>query len=170
MPPQLIPPWAPNLHPMVVHFPIVLVILACGADVVLALARRARGSASVAVGLYLLGAVSAGAAYVSGRFAADTVFIPGMAHGLVDDHGRWALAATLAIVLTAAGRLAVHFGGRSAGRGVRLLFAAAGLIVVLLVQQTAERGARLVYEQGVGVIPGPVTPPPPPGDSAPAPR
>ena len=73
-------------------------------------------------------------------------------------------------LLTAAARLAVHLRVRGAGRGVRLLFAAAGLVVVLLVQQTAERGARLVYEQGVGVIPGLVAPPPPAGDSAPAPR
>ena len=56
------------------------------------------------------------------------------------------------------------------GRGDGLLFAAAALVVVLLVQQTAKRGARLVYEQGVGVIPGPVAPPPPAGERAPPPR
>ncbi len=170
MPFPLIPPWAPNPHPLVVHFPIVLVILACGVDIILALRLRAHGVAALAPALYLLGAVSAAAAYWSGRLASVSVFVPGMAHGLVDDHERWALAATVAFAVTAAARLGAHLKGGPKGRGTRLLFAALGLAVVFLVQQTAERGARLVYEQGVGVIPAPLTQPDPTGDLAPAPR
>ncbi len=170
MPLQLIPPWAPNLHPLAIHFPIVLVFLACGADIISGVRLRARGVAALAPFLYSLGAVSAAAAYVSGRFASASVFVPGMAHGLVDDHEQWALAATVAFVLVAAARFGVHLRGGPRGRGARLVFAALGLAVVFLVQQAAERGARLVYEQGVGVIPAPVTQPVPAGDAVPSTR
>jgi len=64
---------------------------------------------------------------------------------------------TIGLVLVAAVRIA---GGRrmriAEGRGVRVLLVALGIGVAIMIQQTAERGARLVYEQGVGVIPGPV--------------
>ena len=170
MPLQLIPPWVPNPHPLIIHFPIVLVVLACGADIIPAARLRARGVAALAPVLYCLGAVSAAAAYVSGRIAAASVFVPGMAHGLVDDHERWALAATVAFALMAAARFGVHLRGGPWGRGSRLLLAALGLAVIVLVQQAAERGARLVYEQGVGVIPAPVTPPVPVSDALPLTR
>jgi uncharacterized membrane protein len=151
---QLIPSWAPNVHPMLVHFPIVLVLLAAGADVV-QLLRPRLGAGRLAPTLYLLGAASGVAAFLTGRTAALEVFIPGMAHGLVDDHRAWALLTTAALVAVATTRVAVQFVRRSDGLGWRMLFAVTGLVLAVLVQQTAERGARLVYEQGVGVIPGP---------------
>jgi uncharacterized membrane protein len=40
---NLVPEWAPNVHPLVVHFPIALVIAAALADALaLAVRRRAR--------------------------------------------------------------------------------------------------------------------------------
>lgn len=148
---SLIPPWAPNVHPVVVHFPIVLVLLAAAADVA-RLLRPGLGAGRLAPALYALGAASAVAAYLTGRSAALEVFIPGMAHPLVDDHGWWALLTTGAVLAVAALRIAAQLLPRPDGTRWRLLFALAGLALAVLVQQTAERGARLVYEQGVGVI------------------
>jgi uncharacterized membrane protein len=87
--------------------------------------------------------------------AASTVFTPGMAHGLVAEHGTWALATTISFAVLATLRLVGRLVGLRDTRAIRLLFLGLGLAVLLLVQQTAERGARLVYEQGVGVIVGP---------------
>ena len=151
---QLIPPWAPNIHPMIVHFPIVLVILAVAADLIHFMRPRTRGLEAIAPLLYLLGALSAVSAYVSGRLAATAVFTPGMAHGLVGDHEGWALATMSCFVLVAALRLGIRFTRCANTSGTRMLFLALGLAVLVMVQQTAERGARLVYEQGVGVIRG----------------
>lgn len=153
---QLIPAWAPNVHPMIVHFPIVLVMVAALADLLHLVRPRMRGPAGAATSLYLLGALSAASAYLSGRMAADSVFIPGMAHGLVDQHGSWALATTVSFVLLATLRPVGWLVGLKDTRATRLLFMVLGLAVMALVQQTAERGARLVYEQGVGVVAGPV--------------
>jgi uncharacterized membrane protein len=149
---QLIPAWAPNVHPMIIHFPIVLIALAVLADLFHLVRPRMQGPSAVATVLYLLGALSAVSAYVSGRIAADAVFIPGMAHGLVDEHGNWALATTITFVTLAALRPVVRLIGLADTRATRLLFLALGFAVLVLVQQTAERGARLVYEQGVGVV------------------
>ena len=152
---QLIPAWAPNVHPMIVHFPIVLVMLAVLGDLLHLLRPQMRGPGAAAPSLYLLGAVSSLSAYVSGRMAAGAVFIPGMAHGLVDEHGSWALATTISFVVLATLRPVGRLMGLADNRATRLLFLSLGLVVLVLVQQTAERGARLVYEQGVGVVPGP---------------
>ena len=94
---QLIPSWAPNVHPMIVHFPIVLVVLGALASLFHVVRPRGQGSATAATWLYVLGALSAASAYLSGRMAADDVYIPGMAHGLVDEHGTWALATTVSL-------------------------------------------------------------------------
>ena len=41
--------------------------------------------------LYAAGAVATIAAYVTGVQAGSTVFVPGMAHPVVEDHRSWAL-------------------------------------------------------------------------------
>jgi uncharacterized membrane protein len=140
---------------MIVHFPIVLVVLAALADLFHLVRPRMRGVDTAATWLYLLGALSAASAYVSGRMAQDTVFTPGMAHGLVDEHGSWALATMVSFVVLATLRPVARLLGIEDTRATRVLFTALGLALLVLVQQTAERGARLVYEQGVGVVVGP---------------
>ena len=152
---QLIPAWAPNVHPMIVHFPIVLVVLAVAADLLHVVRPRMSAAGAAAPSLYLLGALASVSAYVSGRMAAGTVFIPGMAHGLVDEHGTWALATMISFIVLATLRPVGRLVGLEGTRATQLVFLALGLAVLVLVQQTAERGARLVYEQGVGVVRGP---------------
>jgi uncharacterized membrane protein len=149
----LIPAWVPNVHPLIIHFPIVLVVLASMVDLSQLVRPRADLS-RLATALWVLGALSAAAAFLSGRSAAQLVYIPGMAHGLVDDHWTWAMVTTGVLVVVATLRLVSSVTRTAETRTVRLLYAAAALAMVVLVQQTAERGARLVYEQGVGVIPG----------------
>ena len=150
---MLVPDWAPNVHPLLIHFPIVLVVLAALMDLG-QLRRPLSGMRRLATALWVLGALSAVVAFLTGRSAAELVYIPGMAHGLVDEHGTWATWTTGVVVAMATLRLVPTVGRRAERRTVRLLFAAAAVVIAVLVQQTAERGARLVYEHGVGVIPG----------------
>ena len=149
----LLPDWAPNLHPLMVHFPIAWLIGAMVVDVTSLLLPRATWAGMTATGLYAAGAVAALGAYLSGRQAAAGVLTPGMAHPLVLDHWNWALATTVYFVAVAVARLVVmHRGPRPRWR-TRAGVAAAGLAGMLLLFQTAERGARLVYEHGLGVMP-----------------
>jgi len=148
---SVIPEWAPNLHPMVIHFPIVLLITAAAielADVVFV--RPAW--LDTATFLYAAGAVATIAAYITGVQAGSIVFVPGMAHPIVDDHRSWALFTAWYVGIVVTARVGARFAGLPRTRSHRALLLTTGLIGVVLLQQTAERGARLVYEYGVGVI------------------
>jgi len=152
---SLLPGWAPNLHPLIIHFPIALLIAAAMVDLVDAVFERPPWLGVGATSLYLAGAGAAIVAYVTGRQAAATVFIPGMAHPMVADHRAWALLTVWYVGIVAAARLSALLAGFPRARAHRVLLLTAALIGVLFLQQTAERGARLVYEQGVGVISAP---------------
>lgn len=148
----LIPEWAPNVHPLIVHFPIALLFAAALVDVVsLGVRRRYPTVRHTAAGLYVLGAVSAVVTFFTGRAAADSVELPTEAIAAVGNHADWATWTVWFFGLYGLARLGAAFwkgGGRLAVHLPLLLVGAAGLV---LVQQTAERGARLVYDLGVGV-------------------
>ena len=140
-----------TLHPLLVHFPIGLIVAAALLDVA-ALAAGPRALVRrVAVGLYLAGAGALVAAYFTGRNDAPLVRIPGPAHALVDEHWTWALSTTVYVCVLALGRVGLELSGRAVTRRGWLPVAAAGLAGLLLLFQTAERGGRLVYQHGVGV-------------------
>ena len=153
---SLLPDWAPNLHPLLVHFPIALLAAAALLDGVRLVLGRV-GAVGVGVGivngLYFAGTAMLAATYLAGRSAATTVFIPGMAHGAVDDH--WTLAAwCLGYFVVATGARFV-LGNRLRQTTGRIAFAVVGLVGLVLLAETADRGGRLVYEYGVGVAASP---------------
>ena len=152
---SLVPGWAPNLHPLIIHFPIALLIAAATIDLVDALFERPPWLGVGATSLYLVGAAATVVAYLTGREAGATVFVPGMAHPIVEDHRAWALITVWYVGIVAVARLTALLAGFPRARAHRVLLLTAALIGVLFLQQTAERGARLVYQHGVGVIAAP---------------
>ena len=140
-----------TLHPLLVHFPIGLIVTAAVVD----LAALGTGPHSTlrraATALYLAGAATLIAAYFTGRDDAALIRIPGPAHAVVDEHWTWALRTTVYLCLFAPARLGLELAGLLTGRGRWLPVVAGGLVGVLLLFQAAERGGRLVYEHGVGV-------------------
>src|SRR5262245_65845749 len=91
----LLPSWAPNLHPLVIHFPIALFIVGAFVDLVDTVFGRPRWLSHAATMLFALGALGAIVACVSGQQALDTVLLPGMAHPIVQAHRTWAIATTI---------------------------------------------------------------------------
>jgi uncharacterized membrane protein len=152
---SLLPGWAPNLHPLIIHFPIALLFAAALVDLVDAVFERPAWLGSGAASLYLAGALAAVAAYLTGRQAAATVFVPGMAHPIIEDHRAWALVTVWYVGVVAGVRVSAVLAGFPRTRAHRVVLLTAALIGVLFLEQTAERGARLVYEHGVGVIAAP---------------
>jgi uncharacterized membrane protein len=148
----LIPSWAPNLHPLVIHFPIVLVITAAAIDLFDVVFDRPSWLGSAATFLYVAGALASVVGYQTGVQAGASVLMPGMAYPVLTAHRQWALATMVFFLVFGAVRLAVRRMPAGRTRAARALMLAVGVVGVVLLQQTAERGARLVYEFGTGVI------------------
>ena len=146
------PEWAPNVHPMLVHFPIALLCTAVLLDAVALVARKQAGLRVAAVLVYVLGAVGALASYLTGKDAGDAFLLSGAANTVLTDHADWATMTVWFFGIYALVRLGVLWWDRE-GKKVAvwvplLLIGAGGLF---LVYETAEHGAQMVFEHGVGV-------------------
>ena len=145
---------------MFVHFPIALLFTSVLLDLIAySLPGRARvllrNMGSV---LGVIGAFAALATYLTGRAAAQTVLIPGMAHALVNAHWEWAFWTLWYFAGLAVVRVVMLLTGRASSPRASAALAITGLIGLGLLFETADRGAELVYGQGVGVGVIPNTP------------
>jgi len=143
----MLPDWAPNAHPLIVHFPIAIFIVAVVVDAALLLARRSDRMSAALYGIAALGAV---AAYLSGRAAVDGMIVPAHAVADVNSHSDWGLRTAWFIGIYAAVRLGLSFTFRSFKMVVRAPLFLISLVGVLFVAVTSDRGGRLVYEHGLG--------------------
>lgn len=143
----------PGWHPLVVHFPLALVVTATLLLWAAGLTRRESHATTLAiVGTWnlCLGAFAALMALATGLAAAVAVHAGAAAHQSISTHVKWAIFTTLALVLLAVWR------GAGSAQGSRpswifllvLLAATAALIV------TGYHGGQNVYRYGIGVISG----------------
>jgi uncharacterized membrane protein len=148
---NLIADWAPNIHPLLVHFPIALLLAAVATDVAGWLLLCNKWLRQVATFLYVLGTLTIMATYLTGRAAAQSVWLPGMAQAIVKEHWDWAFRTVWAFGAITVARLVVLWPrSRDPRRVVIAAFALAGVMGVLMLGETGDRGGRLVYQFGVG--------------------
>jgi len=141
--------WLPNIHPLLIHFPIVLLPLAVLAHV-LSLILKQQDQWEIPVGiLYTLGAGGALVSYLSGKKAAETVDVLPMANPVLSSHADLALW-TLVIfgIVTIIYWL---FQRLKVGRLFHSLLVSVALFGIGLLIVTADRGGQLVYRFGTGV-------------------
>ena len=117
---SLIPSWAPNLHPLVIHFPIVLVMTAAVVDLVDVVFERSPWLRAATTTLYVAGAVSTVVAFLTGVQAGSTVLVPGMAYPVLTAHRQWALATMACCIVVAVLRLAMLRGDGARSRPRRV--------------------------------------------------
>ncbi|MCC7261985.1 MAG: DUF2231 domain-containing protein [Candidatus Latescibacteria bacterium] len=136
-------------HPLLVHFPIVLLPLSVGLDLA-ALVRRQPPWHGVAYGLLCLGALSSAAAVLTGNTAADPYRQHPQLQGLVGAHEDWATSVLLLFFALALARLPLQLQHRLRTRafGLWLVVALAGCALVWM---TGYSGGELVYQHGAGV-------------------
>jgi uncharacterized membrane protein len=140
----------PNWHPLVVHFPIALILSATALLMAARLLRNESWAASAAtVGTWnlCLGAAAALIALATGLSAVLDLDVSAAARQAISLHLKWAMFTTLLLVL-----LAVWRGAGSASRSrpswiflIVLIAASAALSF------TGYRGGKNVFEYGVGV-------------------
>ena len=153
-----LPEWAPNVHPLIVHFPIALLATAALADLVALLIRSRAGVRIGAVTLYVLGALSALAAYLTGRAAADGLDLPASVIPHVTDHADWAEITVWFFGIYAIIRLAMLWFDLKGRRWAQMVWVHGLLFLIgiggyYLVAETGTHGARLVFAHGAGVQP-----------------
>ncbi len=151
---ELLPEWAPNIHPMLVHFPIAILSIAILFDFIsFFLSKKQKWWTLKATAfLYGIGAVTAIIVYFTGRAAANSVFLQAEAQSLLTAHANWALFNVLFYGIYAAARLLVtwqipvkHRFKTHIGFFILYFF---GLFLLI---QTGNRGAKMVFKYGVGV-------------------
>ncbi|NNE69574.1 MAG: hypothetical protein HKN29_04330 [Rhodothermales bacterium] len=148
---SLLPEWAPNLHPLVLHFPIALLFVAAAFDAVGLFSGDRGGWRKSANWLYALGAVTAVITWYSGTLAADSVFLPTEANALLTEHADLGLWTAWFFGGYAVIRMGINATKLGAGGMARIGFFVIGLAGLGLITVTATHGAELVYRYGVGV-------------------
>lgn len=142
----------PNLHPAVVHFPVVLIPLALVLEALALGVKSAPWRRSAAV-MWMAAALSASLAVLAGQVAADSlVDVPAGAQVAIGRHSDWAYTVAWSSWAVAASRGLAELGPeRWWGVSLRIVGGVAGLAVLGLVAWTADLGGALVYQHGLGV-------------------
>jgi uncharacterized membrane protein len=145
----MLPEWLPNIHPLIIHFPIVLLLFYPFIE-----ALRLRFNDSIALkkgALWILsiGVLSLIFSFLSGEQAIESVQLTGGAVPVATEHELWARNTLIFYSIW----FTVHLFGiwnhiSLLSNALTALFM--GLIGVGLLVMTSELGGRLVYEYGVG--------------------
>jgi len=146
---QILPEWAPNIHPLIIHFPIAVLTTAVLFDFIYQIWDRNWLSKS-SLALYLLGALSSLAAFLTGILAADSVNMPMQAELTVSNHSDMAQYTLIFFALYSLIRILFWWKSKLA-KLVKIAFFIFALLGLLLLFKTADLGGKLVYKYGVGI-------------------
>lgn len=148
---SILPEWAPNVHPLIVHFPIAVLFTAVIFDGLSNVFRKHSWLAYCAGALYILGALGAIAAYFSGKQAADLVDIPANANPVLSEHADYGFYTAWFFGIFGLFRLAGLWKQWFQNVTISLVSLVIALGGTFLLFETAELGAELVFHHGVGV-------------------
>ena len=147
---ELIPEWAPNIHPLVVHFPIAIILLAVLMDLLNFFLPDKWWDPLKTTILYGVGAISAIAAYYTGTLAADSVFLPSGAQSVLNEHADWALWTVWFFGIYAVLRILLHWYQKMDQEMIRIGLFVIALPGVFFLYETGDHGAEMVFGYGAG--------------------
>ena len=151
---ELIPEWAPNIHPMLVHFPIAILGIAVFFDLISFLLPKKKKwwTEEATAFLYGVGAVAAIIVYYTGTLAADSVTASAAAESVMSNHADWAWYTIWFYGIYAIARIAATWMAQEKHRlKFHLGFFLLSFIGLFLLYETGDHGAQMVFEYGVGV-------------------
>jgi uncharacterized membrane protein len=149
---QLLPNWAPNIHPIIVHLPIAALLLAVFFDFLSLIFKRQEWLSKAAVSLFFIGAIGAILAVFSGKEAAEHLTIPKSMYHDVGEHADWGKATAWFFGIYAAFRLVLIWWNKHKKQSIKLGAFIISLVGVFLLVETGDHGAKLVFKHGIGTV------------------
>lgn len=144
-----------HIHPMLVHFPIVLIILLAGLELVaVALGRDVTGRTpvgSLATGMVILAALAAVAAYYFGDIALTFAENGGFESDIAEVHEGLGKMVALSTSIWAVVRAGLWLRNIQLSRPLAFLIPVVSIAGTGLVVWTAYYGGQLVFDLGVNV-------------------
>ncbi len=139
----------PNIHPLIVHFPIALFSTFLLLEII-SMMRRSERVFHAASWTLFMGVIFAGIAILLGMQAARTVPHGGIIHSVIDKHQSYATAASAIALILSLWRLIAseRLVTLALPRWIHLFLA---VIMVVLIFLTADLGGLMVFKFGVGV-------------------
>lgn len=146
----LVPDWAPNIHPLIVHFPIAILVTAGLANLISFFIPEKWWDEEKNTILYVLGGIAAIVAYYTGQAAADSIFLETEAQSVLTEHADWALWLVWFFALYAILRLAFHWFSLFEKRSFKIIAFITVLPGLFMIFETAEYGGKMVFGYGAG--------------------
>ena len=147
----ILPDWLPNIHPLVIHFPIALLAVAVLGDLIRLVFTESSWLNNSVVAGYILGTIGLIFAFVTGRNAAATVEVTGEAFSVLASHENWALATMIFFLIFTTLRVTAAWVQQDHRRPVLAALFGLGFIGMIMVWITGDRGGELVFRHGTGV-------------------
>lgn len=136
-----------NIHPLLVHFPIALLISFFLLDFIGSILKKAN-MRDVAGYLLYLGTFSALCAVIAGFIAADSVAHGGNVHAIMERHKTFGLSVLSLATLLSTWRLLAR--GKIKGE-INIFYLFLSAILSILISLGADLGGLMVYKYGVSV-------------------
>lgn len=144
-----------HIHPMLVHFPIVLIILLAATEVVaVALGRDVTGRTSVgslATGMIVVAALAAVAAFYFGDYALSFAEAGGFESDVAEVHESLGKLVAVLTSVWALVRVVLWWRNIKVKRPLEFVFPLVSIVGAGLVVWTAYYGGLLVFDLGVNV-------------------
>lgn len=145
--------WLPNIHPLLVHLPIGIIILATGSMILMLVLKQERLFRN-SLQVLLVGTATLVVTYISGRYAVNTVMVPADANSILSNHSDFAFRLLIFYLILSS--LIVLFIRKKTETKLVPALTVCFLSVIGMagLGLTADYGGRLVYQFGVGTVTG----------------
>lgn len=146
----MIPDWLSNIHPLIIHFPIALLVVAVLFEIGRLFFKNNDWMTKTILSLYAIGTTGLLAAFWSGRRAVEAVTVSGDAVPVVTTHEDWALYTLIFYTIFTIARFLVWWKEKDKFT-IQLVVIISAIVGTGMLWYTGELGAKLVYKHGVAV-------------------